>query len=101
MFALVVRFDLIDRAAAERFDALVADLLPQIEAHEPGTLVYTVHTVLDAPLSRLFYECYADRAAFEAHEQQPHTRYFLDERVACCTGDRVEHLTPVGSVGGR
>src|SRR4051794_27573358 len=40
VFALVVRFDLLDPSAAERFDALVADLLPQIAAHEPGTLSY-------------------------------------------------------------
>lgn len=97
MFALVVRFDLLDPSAAERFDALVADLLPQIAAHEPGTLSYVVHTVADAPLSRLFYECYRDRAAFEAHEAQPHTRHFLDARDTVLAGRRVEFLTPTGS----
>lgn len=101
MFALVVRFDLADPGAAERFDALVADLLPQIEAREPRTLSYLVHTVADAPLSRVFYECYADRAAFEEHERQPHTRHFLDERHAHLAGERVEFLDPVLSVGGR
>jgi quinol monooxygenase YgiN len=101
MFALVVRFDLLDPASADRFDALVADLLPQIAAAEPGTLSYLVHTVVDAPLSRVFYECYVDRDAFNEHERQPHTRHFLTERVAYCSGDRVEFLDPVGSVGPR
>ena len=101
MFALVVRFDLLDPASADRFDALVADLLPQIAAAEPGTLVYTVHTVADAPLSRIFYECYADRDAFDEHERQPHTRHFLDAREVVLAGQRVEFLTPVLNVGDR
>ena len=96
MFALVVRFDLLDPSAAERFDALVADLLPQIAAHEPGTLAYAVHRVDEAPLSRLFYECYRDRAALDEHEAQPHTRFFLTEKDALLSGSRVEFLTPYG-----
>ncbi|MCW2812315.1 MAG: Antibiotic biosynthesis monooxygenase [Friedmanniella sp.] len=97
MFALVVRFNLRDADAAATFDRLVADLLPQIAAHEPDTLVYTTHTVADAPLSRLFYECYRDRAAFEAHERQPHTAYFLGQRDSVVADQRVEFLTPTGS----
>ena len=99
MFALVVRFDLLDLGAAERFDALVEELLPQIAAHEPDTLVYAVHTVADAPLSRIFYERYTDRAALDTHEAQPHTRYFLTEKDALLSGSRVEFLTPNGGVG--
>ena len=97
MFALVVRFDLVDEQAAQRFDALVADLLPQITAHEPGTLSYLVHTVVEAPLSRVFYECYRDRVAFDEHEAQPHTRHFLDARETVLAGKRVEFLTPTTS----
>jgi len=97
LFALVVRFDLTDPAAAERFDALVADLLPQIAAAEPGTLTYAVHAVANAPLSRVFYECYADRDAFDEHERQPHTRRFLDSREVTLAGQRVEFLTPTAS----
>jgi len=97
VFALVVRFDLLDSDAAARFDAMVDDLLPQIGAHEPGTLTYAVHTVVDAPLSRVFYECYADRAAHAAHEAQPHTRRFLDDKEALLAGSRAAFLTPTGS----
>ena len=97
MFALVVRFNLTDESAAARFDDLVADLLPQIAAHEPGTLTYAVHTVQDAPLSRIFYECYSDRDAFEEHERQPHTAHFLQAKDALLAGARVEYLTPTGS----
>lgn len=99
MFALVVRFDLYDEPAAAVFDALVRELLPGIGAAEPGTLAYTVHTVTDAPLSRIFYECYADRAAFDAHERQPHTAAFLRGRKPLLSATRVELLTPTGSAG--
>lgn len=97
MFALVVRFNLLDENAAARFDELVADLLPQIAAHEPGTLTYAVHTVHDAPNSRLFYECYRDRDALDEHERQPHTAHFLQAKDALLADARVEYLTPTGS----
>jgi quinol monooxygenase YgiN len=99
VFALVVRFDLLDTTAAEAFDALVVDLLPAIAAHEPSTLIYTVHAVHDAPLSRIFYECYVDRDALDTHEAQPHTAHFLHEKDALLSGVRVEHLTPAGGTG--
>jgi len=99
VFALVVRFDLLDEPSAQRFDAMVDELLPSIAAHEPGTLVYTVHTVDDEPLSRLFYECYVDRAALDEHERQPHTAHFLHEKDALLRGARVEYLTPTGGTG--
>ncbi|MGW0708190.1 putative quinol monooxygenase [Streptomyces sp. NPDC002643] len=79
-FGLVVRFALRDQEAATAFDALCADTLTGIKAKEPGTLTYVVHTPVDEPLVRVFYELYADRAAFELHETQSHTRRFLAER---------------------
>jgi quinol monooxygenase YgiN len=43
MFGLSVRFTCKDPRSAEGFDALVAETVPQIRQHEPGTLVYAVH----------------------------------------------------------
>lgn len=79
-FGLVVRFVLRDQAAATAFDELCARTLVGIKAHEPGTLTYVIHRTVGAPLVRVFYELYADRAAFEAHEAKPHTKHFLAER---------------------
>jgi quinol monooxygenase YgiN len=73
-FGLVVRFELKDAAAAEAFDQLVAETTEHIRAAEPGTLMYVTHRVEDAPLSRVFYEIYTDRAAFEAHEETSTSR---------------------------
>ncbi|WP_040837660.1 putative quinol monooxygenase [Nocardia brevicatena] len=99
MFALVVRFELKDAVAAEAFDQLVEETAQGIAEHEPGTLVYATHTIEDAPLSRVFYEVYRDREAFEEHERQAHTRRFLDQRSNYVADFRVEFLTPATAKG--
>lgn len=91
-FGLVVRFRLRDEAAAAAFDELVAQTLPGIKAHEPGTLAYVVHAVPDEPTTRVFYELYEDRAAFDRHEEQPHTKHFLAEREQYLSGVEVTFL---------
>ncbi|GAA2103086.1 hypothetical protein GCM10009841_20040 [Microlunatus panaciterrae] len=91
MFALVVRFDLLDESAARAFDALLAEALPKITA-EPGTLVYLTHSVEDAPLSRIFYEVYEDRDAHAKHQSYEHTSLFLTEKDQYLKGSRVEFL---------
>lgn len=90
-FALVVRFTVRPGAEAD-FDALVAETAAGIRDHEPGTLIYACHTVQDQPRQRIFYELYQDRAAFEAHEQTPHTRRFLTERTALLEATEVDFL---------
>jgi quinol monooxygenase YgiN len=94
VFALVVRFDLPDQAAARAFDELTALAVPLIRAHEPGTLVYETHMVDDEPLARVFYEVYRDREAHAEHERQPHTMQFLAGVRALVTTTRVELLSP-------
>ncbi|MGW7100275.1 putative quinol monooxygenase [Streptomyces sp. NPDC054838] len=98
-FGLVVRFTLRDAEAAEAFDALVQETLDGIRAYEPGTLSYVVHAVADAPNERLFYELYADREAFDQHEQQAHTRRFLAEREKYVTDFDVTFLQSQGAAG--
>jgi quinol monooxygenase YgiN len=91
-FGLVVRFTLRDRDAATGFDDLCAETLEGIKAQEPGTLTYVTHIPVDEPLVRVFYELYADRAAFEAHEAQAHTKRFLAEREQYLAGVEVTFL---------
>ena len=98
MYGLCVRFDLRDAAAATAFDQLVDEARPGI-AGEPGTLLYLVHEVEGEPLSRVFYEIYKDRSAFEAHEDAAHTRRFLAEREGHLASLRVEFLTPTSGKG--
>ncbi|GGY95778.1 putative quinol monooxygenase [Streptomyces poonensis] len=91
-FGLVVRFSLASQQAAAAFDALCARTLEGIKAYEPGTLAYVRHTPADDPLARVFYELYADRDAFAAHEAQEHTRHFLAEREQYLAGVEVTFL---------
>jgi quinol monooxygenase YgiN len=44
----------------------------------------------------VFYEIYADRSAFEAHEESAHVRNFLAKRGAYVSSLRVEFVTPTG-----
>lgn len=91
-FALVVRFTVRPGAEAQ-FDALVADTADGIRTSEPGTLVYACHHVDGQPRQRIFYELYRDRAAFDAHEQSPHTRRFLTARNALLESTVVDFLS--------
>ena len=93
MFGLSVRFTCRDAENAAGFDRLIAETVPEIRKHEAGTLVYAVHTVEGQPLQRIFYELYRDRAAFDAHEEQPHTRHFLAEREQYLASVEVDFLT--------
>ena len=99
MFALVVRFDCRDGAAAARFDELTAEAVRLITEREPGTLVYATSAVEGEPLARVFYEVYRDRDAFRAHEEAAHVRSFHARKDPLLTGTRVEFLTPGATKG--
>ncbi|MFC4530265.1 putative quinol monooxygenase [Sphaerisporangium dianthi] len=102
MFGLVVRFTCKDEASAAAFDQLVAETIEKIRAEEPGTLVYASHLVEGQPLQRIFYELYRDRAAFDTHEEQEHTRRFLgarDELLASVEVDWLSLQTGKGTAG--
>ena len=63
------------RAAKGKGDALAALLAEQaavVLKAEPGCLVYRPHRSTTDPDSFIFYEMYADDAAFDAHRQAPH-----------------------------
>jgi quinol monooxygenase YgiN len=62
------------------FDRLTTSVVRQVRSHEPGTLVYIVHAVPSAPLQRILYEVYRDRAAYEEHRRQPYVVSFEADR---------------------
>ena len=100
MYALVVRFDIRDEAAAAEFDGLTAEAVAQIMANEPGTLVYATHAVEGEPHARVFYEVYADQAAFAAHNDAGYIKEFHAKKNPLLAGShRVEMLLP-GAVKG-
>jgi quinol monooxygenase YgiN len=64
----------------EDFDRLIRKVVGQVREHEPDTLVYIVHAVPSAPMQRILYEVYSDRAAYEAHKRQPYVLAFEADR---------------------
>src|SRR5258708_29168542 len=53
------------------FDRLTRRVVRQVRAQEPHTLVYIMHAVPSAPMQRILYEVYPDRAADQAPKRQP------------------------------
>ena len=100
MIGLVVRFDVRDEESARRFDDLTAAVVVEIGELEPGTLVYATHRLRDEPLARVFYEVYADEAAFQAHEEAPHVTAFHARKDPLLVGPpRVEFFLPGPATG--
>jgi quinol monooxygenase YgiN len=91
-FGLVVRFTVRPGSEAA-FDELVRVTTAGIREHETSTLVYACHHVEASPYERIFYELYANREAFEAHEMQPHTRHFLAAREPLLQSTAVDFLS--------
>ena len=57
--------------------------------------MHATHAVRDEPLARVFYEVYADEAAFTAHEEAAHVVAFHAAKAALLVGEpRVELLAP-------
>lgn len=74
------------------FDALAEEAAEGVRTSEPDTLVYVIHVVPKAPLQRIMYEIYRDRAAFEVHENQPHIQRFNEARKACVLATNIIDL---------
>ena len=73
------------RAAENKGDALAALLAEQaavVRGAEPGCLVYRVHRSTGDPDVFLFYEMYADDAAFDLHRRSPHLAAYRERREA-------------------
>jgi quinol monooxygenase YgiN len=84
-------FTLLDDKAAE-FDHLAERAAEGVRMAEPDTLVYVIHVVPKAPMQRIIYEIYRDRAAFEDHERQPHMQRFAADRKSCVLATNVIDL---------
>lgn len=71
------------RAAPGKGDELAALLVEQaatIRRTEPGCTAYRVHRNTKDPEVFVFYETYADDAAFDAHRKSPHLAAYRQRR---------------------
>ena len=106
LYGQIAIYTLLDHGSAE-FDRLADQVVEQVRGHEPGTLVYVVHGVPSAPLQRILYEVYRDRAAYDEHTQQSYIKDFEAGRspLVLATnvielGVRQAKVSPIGQQGG-
>jgi quinol monooxygenase YgiN len=90
-YGRILIFTLLDDRVAD-FDRLAEQAAEEVRTGEPDTLVYVIHLVPNAPLQRIFYEIYRDRAAFDSHEGQPYMQRFVAERRSCVLATNVIEL---------
>jgi quinol monooxygenase YgiN len=90
-YGRILIFTLLEDRVAD-FDRLAEQSAEEVRTGEPDTLVYVIHLVPNAPLQRIFYEIYRDRAAFESHESQPYMQRFVAERRSCVLATNVIEL---------
>ena len=91
-YGRILIFTLLDNRVAD-FDRLAEQAAEEVRMREPDTLVYVIHLVPNAPMQRIFYEIYRDRAAFDSHESQPYMMRFVADRRACVLATNVIELT--------
>ena len=78
-YGLIAIYTLLEDRVAD-FDRIADQAAEEVRTHEPDTLVYVIHTVPKAPMQRIFYEIYRDRAAYARHEQQAYIKRFVTAR---------------------
>jgi quinol monooxygenase YgiN len=79
LFGQIAIYTLIEDRVDE-FDRLAQRVVARVRASEPDTFVFIVHAVPSAPMQRILYEVYRDRAAFDRHERQPYVIEFEADR---------------------
>jgi quinol monooxygenase YgiN len=79
LYGRIAIYTLLD-AGAEEFDRLAEHVVEEVRTGEPGTLAYVVHGVPSAPLQRILYQLYADRSAYERHQERPYVADFEARR---------------------
>jgi quinol monooxygenase YgiN len=90
-YGRILIFTLLEDRVAD-FDRFAEQSAEEVRTREPDTLVYVIHLVPNAPMQRIFYEIYRDRAAFESHENQPYMKRFVADRRACVLATNVIEL---------
>ena len=91
IYGQIAIYTLLEHGAGE-FDRLAEQVVEQVRAHEPDTLVYVVHDVPSAPLQRILYEVYTDQAAYDDHTRQSYVREFEVGRLPLVLATNVIEL---------
>lgn len=80
----------------DTFDDYADELVAEVARREADTLLFTCHTVGNAPSQRITYAIYRDELAVEEHEQQPHVVEFARQTSGCVVSTNVIELSLAG-----
>ena len=90
LFGQITIYTLLDDRL-EEFDRMTERVVEEVRSREPDTLVYIVHAVPTAPMQRILYEVYRDRAAYDEHLAQPYVmRYTAEQRSMVLASNAIE-----------
>jgi autoinducer 2-degrading protein len=81
-FVLVVNLE-IKPGDVDRFMAMALANAKAARETEPGCKQFDVLVDPKDRTKVMFYEVYADEAAFEAHQQTPHFKGYIDKALDC------------------
>ncbi len=73
----------------EEFEGLVAQLVRDIYANEPGARFYEVRRVKDQPLTYVYFLCFEDQAAFDRYAAADYHMQMSPKALACLDGEPV------------
>ena len=90
-YGRILIFTLLDDRAAD-FDRFAEQAAEEVGPGSPTPWCAAIHLVPNAPMQRIFYEIYRDRAAFDRHENQPYMQRFVADRRACVLATNVIEL---------
>jgi quinol monooxygenase YgiN len=90
LFGQITIYTLLDDRL-EEFDRMTEQVVEEVRSREPDTLVYIVHAVPTAPMQRILYEVYRDRAAYDEHLARPYVmRYLAEQRSMVLATNAIE-----------
>ena len=69
------------------FEGLVARLVRDIHANEPGATVYEVRRVKGQPLTYVYFLSFEDQAAYDRYSNADYHTQMSPKAVACLDGD--------------
>lgn len=94
-YVVCMRVRVLPEKRAE-FIRLISQLIRDVKANEPETLIYEVAQSSVDPDEFVFFERFTSEAAYEKHRQAPYHVAMSSAGWACVSGDvHVEVLTPI------
>ncbi|MFP6815094.1 MAG: antibiotic biosynthesis monooxygenase [Pseudomonadales bacterium] len=88
MISSIIRLKISADKVAE-FEAMVAQLVEDVHAHEPDVQTFEVRRVKDQPLTYFYFLSFENQDAFDRYSSAEYHMNMSPSAVACLDGDPV------------